>query len=90
MPVEGDNDNEYLYTETKDMKLVSDYSGLSFNDVLLLDCITYKRLLKDAFIDMMSKDEAGREYLENCWILKQTNPNRSKLRKAFLGDKDKC
>jgi len=62
------------------MKLVADYSGLNFNEVIELDCITFKMLVRDAFIDMMSKTEDGRDYLEQCWILKQTEPDTVKLR----------
>ena len=83
MPVETADETPYLETETKDLKLIADYTSLSFNEVLLLDCITYKKLLRDAFIDMMSKNEVGRDYLENCWILKQTKPDRKKLREHF-------
>ena len=62
------------------MKLVADYSGLNFNEVIELDCITFKMLVRDAFIDMMGKTEEGRDYLEQCWILKQTEPDTVKLR----------
>lgn len=70
-------------TETGDIKLVSDYTRLNFNEVMNLDCYTYKLLLKDAFINKMSDTEEGREYLENCWILEQTQPDREGLRKQF-------
>lgn len=72
---------EYLMTSTGDLKLVSDYTGLNFNEVIELDCITYKMLVRDAFIDMMSRSEEGRDYLEQCWILKQTEPDTAGLRK---------
>jgi len=29
--------------------------------------------------------EEGREYLENCWRLEQTNPDRESLRKKIGG-----
>lgn len=49
----------------------------------MLDCYTYKLLLKDAFIKHMSESEEGREYLEQAWQLKQTAPDRQTLRKMF-------
>ena len=64
-----DDDEEYLFTETRDIKLVSDYTKLNFNQALELDCYTYKAIVRDAFIDKMSKTEEGREYLQDCWIL---------------------
>jgi hypothetical protein len=29
----------------------------------------------------LSKSEKGREYLEKCWVLEQTEPDRKALRK---------
>ena len=60
--------------------MVSDYTRMSFNEVIELDCVTYKLLAKDAFVDKLGQTEEGREYLENCWILTQTKPDREKLR----------
>ena len=56
----------YLETDTYELKLVSDYTRLNFNEVIKLDCITYKRLVKDAFITKMKETEEGRDYLEDC------------------------
>lgn len=74
---------EYLIAPTSDIKMVADYTRLNFEEVLALDCITFKMLVRDAFIHMMSKTEEGRKYLEDCWVLKQTKPERDKLRKQF-------
>lgn len=60
---------------------MSDYTGLNFNEVIELDCITFKMLVRDAFIDRMSQTEDGRDYLEQCWVLKQTEPDTAKLKK---------
>lgn len=72
---------EYLITETSSLKLVSDYTGLNFNEVVELDCITFKMLVRDAFIDKMSHTEEGRDYLEQCWILTQTEPDTTALKR---------
>lgn len=61
--------------------MVSDYTNMSFSDVLNLDCYTYKLLLRDAFVEHMSQTEEGREYLEQAWLLTQTKPDRKTLRK---------
>ena len=76
----------WLYTDTKDLRLVSSYTGLNFVETLELDCLTYKLMLRDAFIEHMSQSEEGRDYLEQAWILRQTEPDRKKLRKQFGGD----
>ncbi|MBQ2527819.1 MAG: hypothetical protein II544_03610 [Spirochaetales bacterium] len=72
-------------TETNDLSLLSGYTGMSFNELIELDCITFRMLLRDAFIHKMSQTEEGREYLENCWIIRQTEPDRAKLRKNLRG-----
>lgn len=66
--------------QTEDIKLVSDYTGLNFNEVLQLDCFTYKIIFKDAFIYKMRSKPEGQEYLENCWLLTQTQPDKKNLR----------
>jgi len=63
--------------------LISEYTGMSFADLLQIDCITFKMLFRDAFINRMSQNEEGREYLENCWLIKQTEPDRKRLRRDF-------
>ena len=76
----GEEIEEWLLTDTSSLKLVSDYTGLNFNEVIELDCITFKMLVRDAFIDKLSQSEDGRDYLEQCWVLKQTEPDTVKLR----------
>ncbi|MCI1958971.1 MAG: hypothetical protein LKJ25_05020 [Clostridia bacterium] len=79
----GEEERPYLYTDTEDLKMVADYSRLNFNECLELDCYTYKAILKDAFIYKMRKTKEGAEYLEDCWLLQQTQPDRKKLREKF-------
>lgn len=74
---------EWLFVGTEDLKLASDYSKLNFKDLLNIDCISYRLLVRDAFIYKMKQSQEGREYLEECWLLKQTTPDRHKLRQKF-------
>ena len=37
-------------------------------------------LVRDAFIDRLSQTEEGRDYLEQCWVLTQTKPDKAHLR----------
>jgi len=32
---------------------------------------------------MLNQTEEGREYLERCWIMEQTKPDREKIRKKI-------
>ena len=90
MPSDAGDDEqeekEYLTTETEDLKLVSDYSGLDFEKCIELDCYTYKLLLRDAYIYRFKQTKEGRDYLENCYILQQTKPNRKALKNKWGGD----
>ena len=63
--------------------MVSDYSGLNFNEAVELDCVTYKKLVRDAYICKLADSAEGREYLENAWILTQTKPDTAALRNKF-------
>ena len=64
-------------------KVVSDYSRLNFNEIMDLPLSRYLQLRRDGFIYRLSQTESGREYLENCWILEQTKPDRKRLRERF-------
>lgn len=79
----GDEAKDYLVTKTEEIKMVSDYSGLDFEGCLNLGIDTFKLLFRDAFVYRMKQTEKGREYLENAWLLKQTKPDRQKLRQRF-------
>lgn len=70
-------------TNTDDLHLVASYTQMSFAELMQIDCITFKMLLRDAFICKMRQTDEGREYLENCWLMKQTEPNRAELRRKF-------
>ena len=77
----GEEPDEWLITDTSSLKLVSDYTRFNFSEVLELDCITFKILVRDAFVDKLSQTEEGRDYLEQCWVLTQTEPDKAQLRK---------
>lgn len=77
---------EYLAVSTADVKLVSDYTRLNFEEVLSLDVVTYRKLMRDAFIHKMSQTEEGRDYLEQAHMLTLTSPDREALREKFKGE----
>ncbi|WP_352399381.1 hypothetical protein [Anaerotignum sp.] len=77
-----------MTTETGELKKVSDYSGLNFDECLNLGMDTYKLLFRDAFIYDLKQSKEGKEYLEECWLLQQTTPDRNKLKERFGGEKN--
>jgi hypothetical protein len=62
---------------------VAEYTGLSFFEVGQLNYLQYLVWRRDAYIHMLSRTEAGREYLDNAWRMEQTKPDRAGLRKKF-------
>lgn len=64
-------------------KLVADYTGLDFYAVSQLDYVQYLTWRRDAYIYMLSRTEAGQEYLDNAWRMEQTVPDRQALRKKY-------
>ena len=68
---------------TASEKLVMDYARLNFLEIEQLPIDVYLGLRRDAFIYKLNKTEKGREYLENCWIMEQTSPDRAKLKQLF-------
>lgn len=62
---------------------MAEYTGLSIPEVRELDYIQYLIWRRDAYIHMLSRTEAGQEYLDNCWRMEQTKPDRARLREKL-------
>ena len=60
-----------------------DYTGLNLNEVQEMDLDVYLYMMREAFIHYNSQTEKGREYLENCWRMTQTKPDRRSLREKI-------
>lgn len=69
--------------ESRGEKLVIDYTCLNLLQIQELDLDIYLFYMRDAFISECSKTKEGLEYLENCWRMNQTKPEREKLRKKY-------
>ncbi len=83
MPSSGGDGKVFLEVGTEDLKIMSDYSSLSFSELMDLDCLTYKLLFKDAYIYKLKQTKEGQEYLEECHILTQTSPDKKALNSKF-------
>lgn len=60
-----------------------DYTGLNLNEIQLMELDKYLFYMREAYIYSLNQTEKGREYLQNCWRIKQTRPDRQALRKKF-------
>ena len=52
-------------------------------EVRKLDYLQYLIWRRDAYIYMLSRTEAGQEYLDNAWRMEQTKADRAALRKKL-------
>lgn len=62
---------------------MAEYTGLNFFEVGRLNYLQYLIWRRDAFIHMLSRTEAGQEYLDNAWRMEQTKADRVALRKKL-------
>lgn len=84
----GSNKDEYVekndyIVNTLDEKLVRDYTGYNFRDIDDLEVFEFWLLLRDSYIYKLKQSEEGMKYLDKCWILEQTKPDRQALREHF-------
>lgn len=60
-----------------------DYTGYDFDRINELIIFEYWLLLRDAVIFNYSQTDEGIKYLDKCWTLEQTKPDRKALREKF-------
>jgi len=84
-PVAGDTGrHQYKYeTPSWGRARVAAYTGLNFHEIGQLDYGTYLLWLRDAYINMLTQTEEGRDHLDDCWRMSQTKPDRPKLRQKL-------
>lgn len=63
--------------------MVSSYTGLNFRELGQIELVQYLTWRRDAYIYMLTRTEAGQEYLDNCWRMEQTEPDRKALREKY-------
>ncbi|MDF2675585.1 MAG: hypothetical protein K0R09_3857 [Clostridiales bacterium] len=66
-------------------KIVSEYTGYNFDRLEELNVFEFWLLLRDAIIYNNKQTKAGREHLENCWRIDQTEPDRKSIRRKLSG-----
>ncbi len=72
---------------TMQLKMVRDYTGLSFDQILDLPLSLFLLYRYDSYIYDIYTTTGGKEYLEQCWLMEQTKPDKENLRKLFGGGK---
>ncbi len=80
---DSETEQEHYPITTLDLQLLASYTNMDFAQLYELDCVTYKILLRDAYVYKLSQTEDGKNYLDDCWTLQQTQPDIDNLRKQF-------
>lgn len=79
---------EYTYTaETRAEKLVIDYLNINIFDIQEMPIDLYLYFMRESYIYTLSQTEKGRKYLEDCYRMTQTKPDRKKIRDKIKGQK---
>ena len=63
-----------------DESMVARWANMPITQVDDLPYLDYLRYLRDSFIDKMNQTEDGVKYLDNAWLLEQTEPDREASR----------
>lgn len=74
-------------TQTRAEKFVIDYLNISIFDIQEMPIDLYMYFMREAYIHELSQTKEGKEYLENCWRMEQTEPDRKKIREKIKGDR---
>lgn len=79
---------QYFSCNSQDIKIVSDYTHLTFTEIYSLNIFEFWGYLHDAAVWNLSRTESGRDYLEKAYINSQTEPDRESLREISGGRKN--
>lgn len=82
-PGGGSGDEAHYRLNTKGEKLVIDYLNITIFDVQEMPIDLYLYFMREANIHKLMQTKEGREYLDNCWRMEQTKPDRKKLREKM-------
>ena len=82
-PGGGSWDEVHYRLNTKGEKLVIDYLNITIFDVQEMPIDLYLYFMREANIHKLMQTKEGREYLDNCWRMEQTKPDRKKLREKM-------
>ena len=82
-PGGGSGDEVHYRLNTKGEKLVIDYLNITIFDVQEMPIDLYLYFMREANIHKLMQTKESREYLDNCWRMEQTKPDRKKLREKM-------
>ena len=63
--------------------IIYEYTGLNVFQIAELELDQYLRYFRDGYITRLNQTEAGQKYLNECWILEQTEIDGEGLLRQF-------
>lgn len=60
--------------------MIADYTGVSIFETQKMPLDVYLFFMREAYIHELSQTKEGQKYLEDCWRIIQTKPDRQALR----------
>ncbi|NFI46627.1 hypothetical protein FDA77_00850 [Clostridium botulinum] len=76
---------QFFKSETAEIKVISEYCGLNFKEVLDLQYSDYLLYRKDSWLYNLKQNEQGREFLETLWRLQQTKADYQAIKNFKQG-----
>ncbi|MEF9952639.1 MAG: hypothetical protein RSA01_00500 [Clostridium sp.] len=75
---------------TGEIKAISDYTGLNFNEVKSLSYVEYLLYRREAWVFNLKQSEQGREFLKSLYRFSQTKADIKAIRSYQEGRSEKC
>lgn len=74
-------ETEITNSSTSTEKIIADYTGLKFPEIYNLPYSEYLLYRHDAWVANMMQSDEGKEFMQTCWRLQQTNADVDAIRK---------
>lgn len=81
----GKDEGDPYEVNTKEEKIISEYTGYDFDRIEKLGVLEYWLYLRDAVIYNYGMTSEGQKYLKDCQRMEQTKPDREALRRKYRG-----
>lgn len=77
----ANKDNPYFQVGLTQYNLVYEKFGVPIDRAMELDCLTFAKLVRDAYVLRLKETEEGQNYLKDCWRLEQEAPDYEAIKK---------
>lgn len=71
------------YDYMSDIKMVIEYSNMSYNEVLELPIDTFQLMKKNQYISNLNQTKEGRQHLSDCERMQEKSPDIDAIRRKI-------